>query len=79
MLNDLIIYTMKDGSLFDIENFGASLCEIVPSIYRIDVGNKSYCLNEDSNEFFKDNNNATEITIHMLGYKNEIKEEKVDL
>lgn len=70
---------MKDGSLFDIDNFGASLCEIVPSIYQIDIGNKSYSLNEDSNDFFKENNNATEITIHMLGYQNEIKVEKVDL
>lgn len=69
---------MRDGSLCDLESLGESVAELLPTVYKIDVGNKSYTLGEDSNEFFNRYNNATEVTIHLLAYKNEIEIEKVD-
>lgn len=72
------ITLMNDGSLFDVDSYGESLYELLPTIYRVDVGNKSYSLGEDSNEFFKAHNNATEVTIHLLAFQDEIDIDKVD-
>ena len=69
---------MKDGSLFDIEGYGESIFENFPTVYQIDVGNKSYSLAEDSDEFFKQYNNATHVCIHLLEFKDEIEVEKVE-
>lgn len=69
---------MEDGSLFDIDAYGESLFDILPTIYRVDVGNKTFGLGEDSNEFLKAHNNATEVTIHLLAFKDEIEYDKVD-
>lgn len=70
---------MADGSLFDIESFGESICELLPTIYRVDVGKDKYELGEDSNDFLKENSNATEVTIHLLAYRNEIDVEKLNI
>lgn len=69
---------MNDGSLFDIESLGESVCELLPTIYRVDVGRKSYEVSDDEGDFFKAHNNATEVTIHLLAYQNEIGVEKID-
>lgn len=69
---------MADGSLFDIESFGESICELLPTVYRVDVGKQIYELGEDGNDFLKENSNATDVTIHLLAYRNEIEVEKLD-
>lgn len=73
------ITLMADGSLFDIESFGESLCEVLPTIYRVDVGKEHYELNEESNDFLSNYSNATEVTIHLLAYKNDIEVEKLNV
>ena len=73
------IILMADGSLFDIESFGQSICEMLPTVYRVDVGKEHYELNEDNNDFFTHYGNATEVTIHLLAFKNEINTEKLNV
>lgn len=73
------ITLMADGSLFDIESFGQSVCEILPTVYRVDVGKEHYELNEDSNDFLSNYGNATEVTIHLLAFKNEIDIDKLNI
>lgn len=77
-MNELTISLMQDGSLFDIEAFGESLFELLPTIYKVDIGNKTYELGEDSNEFINNYSNATDVTIHVLMYQNQVNVEKVD-
>lgn len=73
------IELFNDGSLFDIENdLGESLCEMFPTIYQVEVGNEKYELSEESNEIFKEYNNATMVTLRLLAFKNEIQVEKMD-
>lgn len=69
---------MNDGSLCDVEGYGESLFENIPTLYQIDIGNKSYSISEDSDEFFKHYQNATHVCIHLLEFKNEIDIERVD-
>lgn len=69
----------SDGSLFDIESLGESLCEFLPTIYQVDIGKDKYCLSEDENDFLNHYSNATEVTIHLLAFKDEIGIEKVDI
>lgn len=70
---------MHDGSLFDIESYGQSICELLPTIYRVDIGNKTIQLSPEDNAFIKRHGNATEVTIHMLCYKSDIDVEKLDV
>lgn len=74
----ITITTMHDGSLFDIESYGQSIFELLPTIYRVDIGNKTIQLSEEDNEFINRHGNATEVTIHMLCYKDDIDVEKVN-
>lgn len=76
-MNQLNIVLMGDGSLFDIESFGESVFELLPTIYKIDVGNKTYQLGEEDNDFLKQYSNATDVTIHLLMFQNDIKKETV--
>lgn len=77
-MKNLNITLMNDGSLCDVEGYGASILELLPTVYQVDVGNKSYTLGEDSDEFFKQYGNATHVCIHLLEFKNEIGMEKVE-
>lgn len=78
-MTPLKLILMKDGSLFDLESFDQSICEILPTVYQIDVGRKQYGLNEDSNEYLKHYSNATEVTIHLFAFQNEIEVEKLNV
>lgn len=78
-MNPVNLILMNDGSLFDIEAFGESLCEILPTIYQVDVGKERYRLSEDENDFLNHYSNATEVTIHLLAFKDEVGIEKVDV
>lgn len=73
------IILTNDGSLFDIESFGESLCEFLPTIYQVDVGKERYSLSEEENDFLSHYSNATEVTIHLLAFKDEIGTEKVGI
>lgn len=77
-MKNINITLMSDGSLCDIEGYGESILEFLPTVYQVDVGTKSYTLNEDSDDFFKRYGNATHVCIHLLEFKNEIEMEKVD-
>lgn len=73
------IVLFNDGSLFDIEDeYGESVCELLPTMYQVEYGDKVYTLGEDNNDLLKEYGNATMMTIRLLAFKNDVQVEKLD-
>lgn len=73
------IVLFNDGSLFDIEDeYGDSVCELLPTMYEVEYDGKKYSLNEESNDILKEYGNATMMTIRLLAFKNDVQVEKLD-
>lgn len=75
-ISELTLYTTNDGKLFDLEYFGESVLEFLPATFRVDIGKKSYYVDDD--EYLKNCSYKEEITIHLYNLGGPIEKSVVD-
>lgn len=67
-LEKLKIYLMYDGTLMDVETYGTSLYEFLPTITEVCYRGNNFAVNEE--EYNSINSNFTEVSIKLLLPKN---------